>query len=184
MKAVKTLIATMVLSAGFATTTLAQEAESNIGHKREVGLRTTNFNSLDLVYAFHTKANRMVRLRAGQFNVNASNGSLNTSLSIAVGFQRYKTLDDKFSFFHGFEPSIFNTSFGNGLPEYNATQLRLGYMLGFNYNINDKLKVYAETIPALYFNNVFIEGNPNQSYRSYGFNFSSQFVSLGLHYKF
>lgn len=184
MKAVKTLIATMAIGLSFSNSTFAQSTETTIEHKREIGVRTTNFNTLDLVYAFHTKANRMVRLRAGQFHFNVNSGNINTRLSLAVGFQRYKTIDDKFSFYHGFEPALFNTTFGNDLPEYNSSQLRLGYMIGFNFDLNEKLKLYVETIPNLYYNYTFIEGNPNTNSSTLGLSSSSQLLGFGLNYKF
>ncbi|SFT43304.1 hypothetical protein SAMN05216474_0537 [Lishizhenia tianjinensis] len=182
MKVYKLLIATIVASLGMITTTYAQAPTKG----KAVGLRTSNFNNLDLTFSLMHKENKAIRFRAGGLNYNyhVDTKSSTGGLRLAVGFQRFKPINDKFSFQHGFEPAInFAFTAVQGLQQSN-TSLALGYMLGFNYALNQNFNIYLETIPALYVNNNHYPSNPGLSTTYVGFNTSSQLIGLGATYNF
>lgn len=182
MKIHKLIIATVLGSLGIFSSSFAQSPSNG----KAVGLRTSNFNNLNLTFSIIKNENKALRFRAGGFNYNYTIDNQNSTggLRLAVGFQRFKVINEKFSFHHGFEPAI-NFSFlaANGIQNSN-TSLRLGYMIGFNYTICPNFNIYVETIPALYINNTYINSTPSNSFTSFGINANSQLLGIGAAYNF
>lgn len=164
----------------------AQNEDKIFNHKKEVGVRTNTFTSLNLTYAIHRKSNRMVRFRAGQlaFNAQPEFNNFMGSISLAVGFQRYKVLNNNFSFYHGIEPGVYTYIQGSDAIDYRRTRFTLGYMVGFSYEFLDNFKAYVEMVPSLNVENIYSTQNINNNFTFFDFNASSQIVGIGLNYKF
>lgn len=153
---------------------------------KELGLRLGNLTDFTFIYKKEMEANKFVRHRFGFFNSQlvkvGDQESVSFGVGYAIGIEKRKSINDKLLFIHGFEPSL-STNL-NHVGDINVINFRpaIGYVLGFQYNINDAFYVNIETIPSISGNFTFIEENDN----TYNINagFSSNAVALTIAYRF
>lgn len=149
----------------------------------ELGLRVSGLNDLGFIYKHEKKANRLTRYRIAFSNIGYQNDVLYMSAGFAIGHERRHAITPKLNFIHGIEPA-FNVLFSTGIEsEVSSFSVApsLGYVLGFQYNINDNFNLALETIPSLSANLNFVGDQINA-----GFNlgFNSNAVALTLAYRF
>ncbi len=150
---------------------------------RELGLRMSGLDNFNFIYKKSKGENKFLRIRAGAFNArfNSENEALNVGLTLAIGVEKRKPIDDKLSFIHGLEPSLQVSGNFNDQNNFSVNP-SLGYVLGFNLNISDSFGINLEAIPSIRASlNIDNDGDVSDSY-SFGFNSNS--VALGLVYRF
>jgi len=150
---------------------------------RELGIRFSGLSDFNFVYKKQLNENRYLRLRTGAFNINVNSqaNSLNSGFVIGIGFENRKSIDDKLSFIHGFEPSLAtNLTSQNSNSRFN-TQIFAGYVLGFHLNLSESFGINMETIPAFTAN--YSSGNDDGNL-GFGLGFNSNAISLTMVYRF
>jgi len=158
----KTILTTLALIAFVFSLSAQTTSESR---KREFGLRVSNINfngsnTFDLVYKKQKKNNenkyrryRLVFANISSPDFFADYANYTFDIGAAMGVERRKTLNDKFKFVHG--PEIYFNYFGKRdetsltINNYNSFGLSFGYILGVQYEINDRFCTNLETIPAI-----------------------------------
>lgn len=144
--------------------------------KHELGIRMTSLNNFDFIYKKHRFDEKYLRFSSAnisisnnalenttfnQFqlpNISDTRNSFYSSIGFSIGWENRKSISNELWFVHGFEPGIAlafsiedqaeiqsqtsNTSFN--ISPY------LGYILGFQYNLSDKLYIGIESIPQIY----------------------------------
>lgn len=151
------------------------------GQSHEMGLRSTGFNSFELLYKRAKSENRFHRFRSGFAALSAyqdgNNGEQNLILGLSYGYEKRAELAPKTVLLHGLEPSLsldFNSQ-GSGLG------LSLGYILGLQYHLNEQFNLALEVIPSLGFRYRNLNG---RDIYQYNLGFNSQTVALTVVYKF
>jgi hypothetical protein len=178
---------------------ISLSAQSSIMPKREIGLRfnSLNLGSADGFSAFYKKEigeNKYRRYRFGFGNIgfnkttngngNVHGSNLDIGAGIAVGTEHRKQLSKKTMFYRGWEWNA-----GAGFWARNQENrdysyrlnLGIGYVLGFQHDINQHFAVSIEAIPS-----VGIGYNYNRSSRSEVLSASASVgntVALSLVYK-
>ncbi len=169
----------------------------------EVGLQISNFNLEDfgLVYKVQrlTNENRYMRYRLVFSNVgfvsqqDGDDTDFNLGLGGAIGFERRHALGERVQFLQGPEFSVgfSHSNFNQQFIEFTTTSVNagIGYILGLQYNINEKFYINLETIPALSFSyNTSRQENGNQkstnNTTSLNANFNSESIALTLAFRF
>lgn len=120
---------------------------------REFGIRSSSFQDFGFIYKKETKPNTLWRFRMAystfQFNYNGlvEQGQSSVKMGFAIGREKRKALNDKFYFYRGLDTELqfSSSSAGSSLILYP----RIGYVLGFQYNITNDFYVSLETIPGL-----------------------------------
>lgn len=117
---------------------------------REIGLRLTDFNSLNFIYKKQLYENIYKRYRvvAGNFLIRIKDEFLlNTNLGLAIGKEKRKDIAERLQFVHGWEPAVFAGFSKNDTDFVLSGNINLGYVLGFQYNASEKFVVSLEAIP-------------------------------------
>lgn len=119
----------------------------NAQQNREIGVRLLASQGSDVIFKKEKQPNRFKRFRIGLSNLgyNDFNGRDQFSFSVGAGFgwEKRKAIKENLHFVTGFELRAGFGSFGdnsNGI-------VGIGYILGFQYDINDNLSAGVETIP-------------------------------------
>jgi len=124
-------------------------------NQRELGLRFTSLDSFSFIYKKEKSENKFTRFRVGVIGLNYSryaenNDAFNIGIAMALGQEKRKSLNSKLQFVHGWEPYLSATA---NLPEGSDFNIRInpriGYVLGFQYNLFKDFYVNIETIPGL-----------------------------------
>lgn len=148
---------------------------------REVGIRLSSFNDFDFIYKKETATNKFTRYRFAFTNLNFDNGILqdnfNIGIGAAIGIEKRKPITDKFTFFHGFEPSL-SLSYGrvSGTDPFDDRSLlrinpSIGYVLGVQVQLSKAFSVNVETIPSVSSSLQFQDGDFDKNYQiNAGFN--------------
>lgn len=162
---------------------------------KEIGLRSTNLNSLGFIYKKKLSENtyRRYRLAFGNLNANftGSNTQVGFSAGGAMGKEKRRSINDKLQFIYGTEfiaSVAFNSASsgtvtidnGNGRTStytgFNdllvLPSIGIGFVLGAQYNINPRWYVSAELIPSITATGVFGGGSTLYNLQA-GFNSSS-----------
>lgn len=181
MKKIITLHA--LLSIFFLSTLHAQSAAPAI--KREIGIRMPGFTDFDFIYKKQKGENKYSRIRLVSTNFSVSDFDFFTgsfSMGLAYGREKRKPLNNGFSFLRGWEL----IGKANLITANNSTRLvftpGVGYVLGFQYDINDKFAVNIETIPSLSADINISSRATEVSNLHLGFNSNS--IALGVMCKF
>ena len=191
----KVLFSTAILIAFFS---ISLSAQSSKMPKREIGLRfnSLNLGSADGFSAFYKKEigeNKYRRYRFGFGNIGfnkTTNGNVNVSnldigAGIAVGTEHRKQLSKKTMFYRGWEWNAgagFWSQNRENLDYSYRLNLGIGYILGFQHDINQHFAVNMEATPGIGISNAY-----NRSTRSNTFNAGASVgstVALSLVYKF
>ena len=175
---------------------------TNEGRKREIGLRFSNINfdginDFNLVYKKQKRNNdnKYRRYRMLIANFTSSDffddfANSNIQIGAAIGLEKRKQLNDRFKFIHGLE--LFFDYQGKRIedaPEIvtsNNIGLSIGYVVGFQYDLNNNFCLNLETIPAIRTNSTIESISPENEY-SLGFTFGLGMVSkaaISIFYKF
>jgi hypothetical protein len=134
----------------------------------EVGLQISNFNleNFGLVYKIQRpgQENRYIRYRFIVGDLSFGTGEQSNSLDYdvytiglgaAIGFESRTNLGAKIQFIQGPELSPFFSFTKNDTPTTKQQNIggtiRLGYVLGLQYNINDAFYINLEATPGLSF---------------------------------
>ena len=195
----KTSIFAVILLLLVSSSTFAQDAATH-----EIGLRTSDFGSIGLVYKKQLRENtyRRYRLAFGNLTTNFVNSTSAISFSVggAIGKEKRRNVSDKLQFIYGLEfiPSVGFTSTNSGnltVDNGNGSTLTykgstitlvmpsvgLGFVLGAQYNINPKWYISAELIPTITASGTF--GNSNSIY-SFQAGFTSSSAGITGAYRF
>lgn len=125
------------------------KSESN----HEIGLKFSGLNSpFNIIYKKEVSPNKYGRIGFFISQINYSfndndDNSLNTTIGLSLGYEKRKSLTDKFQFIHGFEPQI-----GISLSSYsNSSSINpaIGYILGLQYIASPNLSFGFESVPRL-----------------------------------
>ena len=119
---------------------------------REIGVRLLASRGSDVIFKKEKQPNRFRRFRVGLSNLgyNDFGGSDNFSFGIggALGWEKRKAIKENIHFITGWELQAGVSTFGDN----SAGLAGIGYILGFQYRINESLSLGAETIPNVSFN--------------------------------
>jgi len=168
----------------FLATTLIIVIFSLTGYSqtKELGLRLNNLTDFSFIYKKEKSELKYIRHRFGIVNLGisdvADNKNYNIGLGYAIGIEKRKSINEKLMFIHGFEPQL-AANISKNMIVLNPA---IGYVLGFQYTINDDFYVSVETIPSLN-GNIVIRDNSSNLY-SLNAGFNSNFVALTIAYKF
>lgn len=152
----------------------------------ELGLRSGGFDNFSFLYKRSTDQRKFFRVRLIALNSRLSLTDTNTSdyvsAGVALGRERRRDVAENFYFVHGPEVSAFgNKSRVTDREDWNAN-IRLGYLLGFNYSVSDRFIVGIETIPGLQYQ--FGENYLDQRESSLGLDFSTNAVAVTALFRF
>lgn len=171
---------------------------------REIGVRTNSFNNFGLIYKKQIRENTYRRYRLAFGNINANflrnNTLIGFSAGGAVGKEKRRSITDKLQFIYGTEliASIGLTSSSSGTitvdngnggsTNYSGNKLLIvtptvgiGFVLGAQYNVNQRWYVSAELIPSVSASGTFAQGGSLFTVQA-GFNSSS--AGLTAAYRF
>lgn len=135
------------------TTTTAPTRELGV---RFDGLNFGGNNSFGLIYKKQKAENRYHRWRAAFANISTSSSTNQDSdaqfgAGLFFGLEKRKTLNERFTFNHGWE---FGGSLAAQFAENNnrtSLGISAGYVLGLQYNPNNRFFINLETIPGVNF---------------------------------
>ncbi|HHH50171.1 MAG TPA: hypothetical protein ENK52_04250 [Saprospiraceae bacterium] len=153
--------------------------------KHEIGISLNNFQDFGFVYKKEIAANKLTRYRLAlfdyQFRHNSINNHFTLVLSMAIGREHRKEINEKFYFIHGTESQT-QISFLSISNERSKAQIQLalGYVLGFQYNLSKDFYLNIESIPSI--TGYFMTGRGRDYGLGLGFN--SNALALSLVYKF
>lgn len=161
----------------------------------EIGLRANSLSGLKELNSFIFKTgkeeNKFTRYRFAIANLylfsqkKYASGSM--TIQFAFGTEKRVGIGNKLYFIHGLEP-MFSFEFGyvhsNNLDDSYSLSVSpgLGYVLGFQYDILERLYLSIETIP--YLSTTFRTGNFVDDYFSLNAKMNTSDIALSLVYKF
>lgn len=141
--------------------------DTTVTRTHEIGLRLTRFNLEDFSVIYKkqrlNQENRYTRIRFIVTDINFSQqegsdaSSFNTIIGAAIGTERRVSLNNRIQFLHGPEWNTFvqyqHTDFGSLQNTSQQNQLGIslgfGYVLGLQYNFNERFYINLETIPSI-----------------------------------
>ena len=154
----------------------------------ELGLRFSDFQDFDFIYKAQKNPNELIRYRlaftnGGYQKINENTHQFNFNVGFAIGVEKRKSINEKLSFIHGWEPFI--TVGLNTIDKFtNASfQPGVGYVLGFQYALFESFYVNVETIPSISTN---FQVNSNEFSDNFNLNagFNSNAIALTVAYRF
>ncbi|GAB3986523.1 hypothetical protein GCM10028807_04130 [Spirosoma daeguense] len=195
----KNFFSILLLGFFLATSVFAQDAP-----KREIGLRTSDFNNIGMIYKKELRENtyRRYRFALGNLSANFSRSTTLLGLGVggAIGREKRRNLNDKLQFVYGTEliasVNLYSSNRGTitidngngGTTTYTGSDLLVvtpslgvGFVLGAQYNFNSRWYVSAELIPSITASGTF--GNGNAVY-SVNAGFTSSSVGITGAYRF
>ncbi len=178
-------------------TARAQQDNTATGF-RELGIRFTGLKDFDFIYKKQLAENKYRRVRLVVIDLaGSSNSNFSIGLGAGWGTEKRKDIGEKIQFIRGpeFGLSVLGTvnsgtstisleNFaGSDITFTNSGNLAVitgsfGYLLGFQYNVNEQFYVNVETIPSLQ----IIGVTSGTVLARAGFNTSA--ISLSLVYRF
>ncbi|MCP3929197.1 MAG: hypothetical protein GY705_08870 [Bacteroidetes bacterium] len=135
------------------------QAQSSNSVKREIGLTSSDFKEIGVVYKKKNKKGRYLRLDAAVGHLSfwsfEGNEKLSLHATAGIGFEKRKKITDKLGFFHGSSFNAGITGGGTNALQY-GFNFHYGYILGVQYALSDAFGLFIETIPSAGFS---IAGN-------------------------
>ena len=170
-----------VMASIISLSTFAQDS-TKVFSKYELGLSLVNLNDFGLMYKKHRKNNSFFRLSLASMNYSLINRSEdlihNFSSSITIGREKRKEIHDNLYLVRGWD-FLGGISSTAGVHNFG---LGVGYVLGLQYNLNQKFALGLEATPSIT-GNIFVRDYDIElSALSLGFNTNS--VRLLMLYKF
>ncbi len=161
--------------------TFAQDS-TKVFSKYELGLSLANLNDFGLMYKKHRKNNSFFRLSLASMNYSLINRSdsyfHNFSSSITIGREKRKEIHDNLYLVRGWD-FLGGISSAAGV---NYFGIGVGYVLGLQYNLNQKFALGLEATPGITGNIIVRDYDFEFSALSLGFSTNS--VRLLMLYKF
>lgn len=161
--------------------TFAQDG-TKVFSKYELGLSLANLNDFGLMYKKHRKNNSFFRLSLASMNyslINRSDDYVHVfNSNISIGREKRKEIHDKLYLIRGWD-------FLGGISStagVNKFGIGVGYVLGLQYNLNQKFALGLEATPNIT-GNIFIRDN-NVILSLLNLGFSTNSVRLLMLYKF
>ncbi len=155
-------------------------------HQHEVGFRMASLDRFDFVYKKAKSNNKFLRMRLIDFNLSlldGERGAFSFGLGMAVGLEKRKTINEEFSFIHGFEPRLsFRHANAQEIPGVLDVSFGIGYVLGFQYDLSNKIYLSIESIPSLSIN--YSQRGSELSYTRASLGVSPNLIALSAVYKF
>jgi len=166
----------------------------------ELGIRMSDFNDFGFIYKKEKSENKFSRIRASAFNVGYIGGSAQIGLQTALGKEKRNLIGERLQFIKGPEFALAVSFISEGSITYssssgffeNGTEIEIssgegtllfapaiGYVLGFQYEINDKFWFSVETIPSL---QLILFTEMESPIFNLGFN--TQAIAITLAYRF
>lgn len=135
------VLSTLLLLCG----TVNLQAQEN----REIGVRVLAGRGSDVIFKKEKHPNRFKRFRVGLSNLGyselGSSGDFVLGVGAGYGREKRKAIKENIHFVTGWELRAGYTSFGDN----SQGLVGLGYILGFQYRVNESLSLGAETIPNI-----------------------------------
>ena len=174
-------IVIFVMASIISLSTFAQDS-TKVFSKYELGLSLANLNDFGLMYKKHRKNNSFFRLSLASMNYSLINRSddyiHNFSSSITIGREKRKEIHDNLYLVRGWD-FLGGISSTAGVHNFG---IGVGYVLGLQYNLNQKFALGLEATPSIS-GNIFVRDyDIDLSVLSLGFNTNS--VRLLMLYKF
>ena len=122
--------------------------------QQEIGLRTyTRLSNFDFIYKKKQKSGKYIRYRAARFNFGLNdlqqNSRSQVALSLAIGKETRRTINEKLQWITGVEPRLFFSYQSAAETSKFLLSPAIGYVLGLQYQLNRQFYLNVETIPAL-----------------------------------
>ena len=153
---------------------------------KEMGVRVDMKGDLGFTYLKHKNENQAFRFRTVSTgltlpNVAYSNfsfvrGNLALGVGGAFAFLKKKKLDDKFTYYHGWEPFLGSYLTINHFGVY----IGIGHTFGLTYDLSEKFNLNMEFVPNVGLGYAKYYSESNQSLLAIS---SSKGLSFSLHYK-
>lgn len=161
--------------------TFAQDS-TKVFSKYELGLSLANLNDFGLMYKKHRKNNSFFRLSLASMNYSVINRSddyiHNFSSSITIGREKRKEIHDNLYLVRGWD-FLGGISSTAGVHNFG---IGVGYVLGLQYNLNQKFALGLEATPSIS-GNIFVRDN-DIILSALGLGFNTNSVRLLMLYKF
>lgn len=120
---------------------------------REIGLRLFSLEDFSLVYKKERRPQRFWRLNLalGQLQVEAGESAqANLQLGAGFGWERRRPINDRLHFLTGPQLDLlFRLSGGEGFDAFGDLRPSLSYLLGVQYDLNDRFYINLEVLPSL-----------------------------------
>ena len=179
----KILIVYLLISLFNLSTIGAQKYDAVL--KREVGIRMPGLTNFDFIYKKPRGGNKFKRLRIiytdiSVYDLEDVSGSF--SFGLTYGWEKRKPLKDQLSLIRGWE--IIGGVGGrirNDVVDWSFTP-GIGFVLGFQYDLNENFVVNLEIIPSL--RSRITEYNDEIDVSNLSLNMNTNDVALGFLYRF
>ncbi len=156
---------------------------------RELGVRFSGFDDFNLFYKKGVSENVVIRHRLlfGSVAFNSNRNDIDLAFGYAVGKEKRKSIANNLYFIHGleygfsFSYSSSELNLGNRLRNFFLTH-RLGYVLGFQLDVSNKVAISAEVIPTLGGTFAIMSNADNQFLLDLGINTNA--TALSVMYRF
>lgn len=163
--------------------------------QRDLGIRFSGLADFDFIFKKQKTSDHFIRYRLMALNLQLEHYDLydvsNLSAGLAIGVEKRKTIAEKLKWIRGWEPGFALNFNYRRQRESNFDQVfrnlglspSIGYVLGFQYDVNEHFYVSLETVPRL--TGTLVLGT-DENARGYilNTNFSFNDVALCLAYRF
>ena len=174
------MLATTTLFAQEATVDTLNATPLSATGNREIGLRMPSLNNFDLFYKKQKRENVYMRYRiaAGGISVTniTQNPGLNAGFALAVGPERRTQVAKKIDLITGTE-FIAALNVGVDYRVSIAANVGVGFVLGGQYNVSDRVYLGIETIPQIMVSSSFSDDGIGDINASAMFNMYSAAVT-------
>ena len=195
----KHIITTLLLAFTFGLKAFAQDSTYQF-KETELGVRMSDFNDFGFIYKKGKSQEIYRRIRASAFNFSYIGSTAQIGLQTAIGKEKRSLIGERLQFIQGPELALAISYFSEGTFTYSASNgffsgvseievsgggstffvsPAIGYVLGFQYEINDKFLLSLETIPSLQF--ILFSGIESPIVN---LGFSTQAVAITVAHKF
>ena len=137
----------LLLFALLSTTTLSAQSST-----KELGIRFTGLDNYNLLFKKELEPDVYRRFNAAASNValiatSETGAIINFNVSLSIGKEVRRPIGERLMFAHGWQPG-----FGVGFTNIDDLVLltispRVGYLLGFHYQVSDQFYFGVEVIP-------------------------------------
>lgn len=177
----------------------AQEATTT---SHEIGTRFSGLNNFGFIYKKSKNDKRFLRIRAASTDLGITGNSVDVSgfdvgASFAIGLENRRRIAEEFHFIHGpelafsfaYDQRTLPASSGERTTSSTIFSPRIGYILGFQYDVSDRFYVSIEAIPGLSYAYQIDEddtalGVERRTGSTFDLGFNSNAVALSVVYRF
>ena len=149
--------------------------------QKEIGIRVTGLADFNFFYKKQRSENKYLRMRLLSSIITTSKFRNSLALGLTIGSEKRKSLNDKFKVIKGWEfIGLFSTVLTNSTSMVFSPGL--GFVLGFQYDINPNFLVNLEMIPSL--SSHFQYDSKQLTFSGANLEITTNNIAIGLMYKF